>query len=97
MPLARDDAPQPARESAADAVAYVPRALVESVFRHPERVSPWHERLDGTLLMGDVSGFTAMSELLARAGNEGAEWLTESSTASSAPCSGSRAGSVAIR
>jgi class 3 adenylate cyclase/tetratricopeptide (TPR) repeat protein/Mrp family chromosome partitioning ATPase len=77
MPLARDDAPQPARESAADAVAYVPRALVESVFRHPERVSPWHERVEGTLLMGDVSGFTAMSELLARAGNEGAEWLTD--------------------
>jgi predicted ATPase/class 3 adenylate cyclase len=60
-----------------DAVAYVPRALAESVARHPDRACPWHERIEGTLLMGDVSGFTAMSELLAKAGKEGAEWLTD--------------------
>ena len=61
-----------------DAVlAYVPRALLESLARNPERSVPWHERIEGTLLMGDVSGFTAMSELLAKAGKEGAEWLTD--------------------
>ena len=57
--------------------AYVPRILLESLARHPDRQSPWCERVEGTLLMGDVSGFTAMSESLAKAGKEGAESLTD--------------------
>jgi class 3 adenylate cyclase/tetratricopeptide (TPR) repeat protein len=77
MPSVRDVAPQASRDRASDALAYVPRVLVESVARDPGRASPWHERIQGTLLMGDVSGFTAMSELLAKAGKEGAEWLTD--------------------
>ena len=55
---------------------YVPRVLVESLAAHPERRVPWHECVEGTLVMADISGFTAMSERLATAGKEGAEWLT---------------------
>jgi class 3 adenylate cyclase/tetratricopeptide (TPR) repeat protein len=75
-------APHASASSCADtavvrAAAYVPRALLESLARNPDRASPWGERIEGTLLMGDVSGFTALSELLAKAGKEGAEWLTD--------------------
>jgi class 3 adenylate cyclase len=35
------------------------------------------ERLEGTLLFADVSGFTKLGERLARKGNVGAEELTE--------------------
>ena len=59
------------------ALAYVPRILVESLVAQPSREPPWLEEVEGTLLMADVSGFTAMSELLAAAGKEGAEWLTD--------------------
>jgi class 3 adenylate cyclase len=77
MSSARVDATGEARSSLLDAaVAYVPRVLLESIARNPDRPSPWQERIEGTLLMGDVSGFTALSELLAEAGKEGAEWLT---------------------
>ncbi|HJW76161.1 MAG TPA: adenylate/guanylate cyclase domain-containing protein, partial [Thermoleophilia bacterium] len=37
---------------------------------------PWWEKVDGTLVMADLSGFTALSERLARLGDEGAERLT---------------------
>ena len=66
-------APVAASEAAS---AYVPRILIESLAAHPERETPWWEWVDGTLLMADVSGFTALSEQLAQAGKEGAEWLT---------------------
>ncbi|HEX9092973.1 MAG TPA: adenylate/guanylate cyclase domain-containing protein, partial [Coriobacteriia bacterium] len=59
------------------AVAYVPRILLETLASHPTRSTPWCEWVDGTLVMADVSGFTAMSERLAKAGKEGAEWLTD--------------------
>jgi class 3 adenylate cyclase/tetratricopeptide (TPR) repeat protein len=59
------------------AVAYVPRILLETLASHPSRAIPWCEWVDGTLVMADVSGFTAMSERLAKAGKEGAEWLTD--------------------
>jgi class 3 adenylate cyclase/tetratricopeptide (TPR) repeat protein len=59
------------------AIAYVPRILLESLAAHPSRPAPWYEWVDGTLVMADVSGFTAMSERLAQAGKEGAEWLTD--------------------
>lgn len=59
------------------AVAYVPRLLVEQIAASPERAFPWCEWVEGTLVMADVSGFTALSEKLAQAGKEGAEWLTD--------------------
>jgi class 3 adenylate cyclase len=59
------------------AVAYVPRVLLETLAAHTTRPTPWYEWVDGTLVMADVSGFTAMSERLAQAGKEGAEWLTD--------------------
>jgi class 3 adenylate cyclase/tetratricopeptide (TPR) repeat protein len=59
------------------AVAYVPRILLETLAAHPSRAIPWREWVEGTLVMADVSGFTAMSERLAKAGKEGAEWLTD--------------------
>lgn len=68
-----DTAAAPAAEAA---TAYVPRILLDSLASHPDRPLPWWERVDGTLVMADVSGFTALSERLARAGKEGAEWLT---------------------
>lgn len=49
---------------------YVPELLV----RWPPGLS-W-QVLDGTLMSADISGFTALSERLARGGREGAEQLT---------------------
>jgi len=43
---------------------------------NPDRQPPWIEPVEGTLVMADVSGFTAMSERLAASGKEGAETLT---------------------
>ena len=37
---------------------------------------PWHVEVEGTMVMADLSGFTALSERLARLGDEGAERLT---------------------
>ena len=68
----------PVAPSAAEAAAaYVPRILLESLASHPERPIPWWEWVEGTLVMADVSGFTMLSERLAQAGKEGAEWLTD--------------------
>ncbi len=65
------------RSGIAAASAYVPRILVEYLARDPARDLPWWQWVDGTLVMADVSGFTALSERLAQAGKEGAEWLTD--------------------
>jgi adenylate cyclase len=56
---------------------YVPGPIVRRVIADP-CLSPagWEERMDVALLFADVSGFTAMSESLARLGKEGAEELT---------------------
>lgn len=48
--------------------AYLPRAVLD----HPDD-APRHLRVEGTLLFSDVSGFTRMSERLARYGRAGAE------------------------
>lgn len=74
-----DARPAPAGALPADAAAaaYAPRVLVETLAAHPGRPLPWWEWVDGTLVMADVSGFTALSERLAQAGKEGAEWLTD--------------------
>jgi class 3 adenylate cyclase/tetratricopeptide (TPR) repeat protein len=55
-------------------VPYVPRLTIEWLRDEPERL--WRE-VDGTLAFVDVSGFTAMSERLARRGKVGAEEVTE--------------------
>jgi class 3 adenylate cyclase/tetratricopeptide (TPR) repeat protein len=53
---------------------YVPRALLRHLAETPDsRV----QAVDGTLVFADVSGFTRLSERLARRGREGAEELVE--------------------
>ncbi len=52
---------------------YVPRLSAEW---HRHTSEPWQE-LDGTLCYIDISGFTALSEKLARRGRIGAEELTD--------------------
>lgn len=57
-----------------DLTPFVPRLVVEWLRDEPD--SRWRE-VDGTLAFVDVSGFTAMSERLAREGKSGAEQVTE--------------------
>jgi len=57
--------------------AYVPRLVVRRVMADPySPLAGQEERLHAALLFADVSGFTRMSESLARLGKEGAEELT---------------------
>ncbi|MCX7429299.1 MAG: adenylate/guanylate cyclase domain-containing protein, partial [Planctomycetia bacterium] len=58
-----------------DAVAYLPASLVQAVAHHPARDLPWCYEVEGTMVMADLSGFTTLSEQLARVGDEGAERL----------------------
>jgi class 3 adenylate cyclase len=58
--------------------AYVPRVVVDWLRDTP--TARWQE-LDATLVFVDISGFTRLSERLARAGNIGAEELTDTITA----------------
>ncbi|MGH2725842.1 MAG: adenylate/guanylate cyclase domain-containing protein, partial [Actinomycetota bacterium] len=53
---------------------YLPRLTIEWLAAHPDET--WRE-IDGTLAFVDVSGFTALSERLARRGKVGAEELSE--------------------
>jgi class 3 adenylate cyclase/tetratricopeptide (TPR) repeat protein len=54
--------------------AYVPRMLLP---RLAEAGDELVQMLDGTLVFADVSGFTRLSERLARKGKEGAEYLVD--------------------
>lgn len=54
--------------------AYVPRLVTEWMAGTPE---DRHRQILGTMVFVDVSGFTALSERLARRGKAGAEELTE--------------------
>ncbi len=54
--------------------AHVPTVLLDHLEEDPEALV---RSLDGTVMFADVSGFTALSERLARAGREGAERLTD--------------------
>ena len=54
--------------------AYVPRVLRSW---EPLGPGPVHRRVHGTLVLLDVSGFTRLTERLARRGREGAEELSE--------------------
>ena len=42
----------------------------------PSLAVPFAREIDGTMVMADLSGFTALSERLAKLGDEGAERLT---------------------
>jgi len=55
---------------------YLPSILLDTIHRHPDRPLPWHDSVEGSLVLADISGFTRMSERLAEVGKEGAEWLT---------------------
>ena len=55
------------------AVRYLPRTLIEYWACHPGKPPIWGEWLEGSLMHCDVTGFTAMSESLAKSGKEGAE------------------------
>ncbi|MGZ4331303.1 MAG: adenylate/guanylate cyclase domain-containing protein, partial [Solirubrobacteraceae bacterium] len=54
---------------------YVPRALLARLARQP--IDVLTETVEGTMVFADVSGFTRLSERLARAGQEGAEQLVD--------------------
>jgi len=53
---------------------YVPQTVLRWLVEHPRRMST---TLDATLVFADVSGFTPLSERLARKGKVGAEQLTD--------------------
>ena len=61
-----------------DLAGYLAPTHLDWLQREPER--PWRE-LDATFVFGDVSGFTALSERLARRGRVGSETLTDAITA----------------
>ncbi len=54
--------------------SYVPRMLLGRLARPTDELV---ETLDGTMVFADVSGFTRLSERLARKGKEGAEFLVD--------------------
>jgi class 3 adenylate cyclase/tetratricopeptide (TPR) repeat protein len=58
-----------------EVVTYLPASLVRGAAARPSVELPWYVEVDGTMVMADLSGFTALSERLARAGDEGAERL----------------------
>ncbi|HJV04875.1 MAG TPA: adenylate/guanylate cyclase domain-containing protein, partial [Actinomycetota bacterium] len=53
---------------------YVPRLLLSWLAEHPD---DRHARVEGTLVLADISGFTALSERLARKGKVGAEEVAD--------------------
>jgi len=60
-----------------EAPHYLSRMLLRELAAHAGRVLPWLAGVDGTMVVADVSGFTALSERLASGGREGAEQLTD--------------------
>src|SRR5262249_21569142 len=61
-------------DRAADLVSFVPRLTIEWLRSSPEL--RWLE-VEGTLAFVDISGFTAMSEMLSSRGRAGAEEVTD--------------------
>ena len=53
---------------------FVPRLAAEWLTDHPQLQ---HRRLDGTMVFADISGFTSLTERLARRGNVGAELMSD--------------------
>ena len=64
-------------DSSMDVAVYLPASLVRAVADQPAADLPWYREVEGTMVMADLSGFTALSERLARLGDEGAERLTD--------------------
>jgi class 3 adenylate cyclase/tetratricopeptide (TPR) repeat protein len=58
-------------------VTYLPVSLLCAVEDGVPADLPWHREVAGTMVMADLSGFTNLSERLARLGDEGAERLTD--------------------
>jgi len=73
----RDGGGRQVGDESTDVVAYLPASLLRAVIAHPTRSLPWCDEVNGTMVMADLSGFTALSERLAKLGDEGAERLTE--------------------
>src|SRR5215203_549386 len=67
------DPPLAALEHSSAAAAYVPRLLPAWAAAEPGVA---HRVVDGTLLLFDITGFTPLTERLARRGREGAEELS---------------------
>jgi class 3 adenylate cyclase/tetratricopeptide (TPR) repeat protein len=65
-----------AKAAARSLDAYVPRLVVDWIAGDPQASTRWRA-VDGTLVFADVSGFTPLSERLARKGRRGAEELTD--------------------
>ena len=63
-----------ARDELSDVTPYVPRLVVEWLQDHDAET---HRCLSGTLAFVDISGFTALTERLARQGNVGAEEMSD--------------------
>lgn len=58
-------------------LTHIPLNLKRYIASHPRHpVTDYHDKVDATILFVDVSGFTAMSEELAKIGKEGAEELS---------------------
>jgi class 3 adenylate cyclase/tetratricopeptide (TPR) repeat protein len=57
-------------------VTYLPASVVHAYQQEASLTVPWCRHVDGTMVMADLSGFTSISERLARLGDEGAERLT---------------------
>ena len=58
--------------------AYVPTPVAEDIYHHPRPLrQPASRRFPAAVLFTDISGFTALSELLNAAGPTGAEELTD--------------------
>ena len=77
-PAAPGSPSEPARAQTGRFNRYVPRALLEHLADTPEKTV---RSEDGTMLFVDISGFTKLSERLARTGREGAEHLVETISA----------------
>jgi len=66
--------PQNSYPPQAPATPFVPRLAGEWLRGHPRER---HRRLDGTMVFADISGFTALTERLARRGRVGAELMSD--------------------
>ena len=77
VPRGQGDGSKPHASSASDAERaglYVPRILQQHLFDDP---SSRHWIAEGGAALVDISGFTKLSERLARKGREGAEQIAE--------------------
>ena len=63
-------------DRSSELVTYLPASVVRTYAADPALTVPWCKPIEGTMVMADLSGFTAISERLAKLGDEGAERLT---------------------